>query len=272
MRTVKKIFYVIGVLLVLAVMVLLCTALMQIGMGVLGESMQIAISEDTLYSLSGTLGIALTSIFFAGYAVRKRKLDSNESVEKQPFDVKKAIIYGLLAICVCHIFFSFITTILFSQIFPITYEQTQSSSIYMDILCGLILAPISEEALFRLGLYSLLKRQLKEKSAIVLCALIFGVMHGYNALGVVSCCLAGLVFTLIYERTGNIWYSILAHAMCNLHSLIFNTLERKGIMLFGGLMQYEVNGYNMYHAVVIVAAVLFCAAIGYFYKKRLTRA
>ena len=233
MRTVKKIFYVIGVLLVLAVMVLLCTALMQIGMGVLGESMQIAISEDTLYSLSGTLGIALTSIFFAGYAVRKRKLDSNESVEKQPFDVKKAIIYGLLAICVCHIFFSFITTILFSQIFPITYEQTQSSSIYMDILCGLILAPISEEALFRLGLYSLLKRQLKEKSAIVLCALIFGVMHGYNALGVVSCCLAGLVFTLIYERTGNIWYSILAHAMCNLHSLIFNTLERRVLCYLG---------------------------------------
>ena len=48
MKTIKKICYVIGVLLLLAVMVLVCTALMQIGMGVLGEGMQIAISEDTL--------------------------------------------------------------------------------------------------------------------------------------------------------------------------------------------------------------------------------
>ena len=261
MKTVKKIFYVIGVLLGLAFLVLLSTGLIQVGMGVVGGVMNITISEDTLYSISGTLGIAIVGILFAAYVGKKKRKSQSEDVQAQKFNIKKALLYGVLAICICHVLFSAVTTLLFAQVAPMGYTQSRNSSIYMDILCGVILAPIGEELLFRSGLYSLLKGKLKGVSAIVLCALIFGVVHGYNALGFVSCCLAGVVFTVIYAKTGNVWYSILTHGMCNLHSLIFNAMEQKGVTLLGLPVQYEVNGYNMYHVVVIVAAVVFCAVV-----------
>lgn len=265
MKTVKKIFYSIGVLLALAVMILVCTAVMQLGMGALGKSMNITISEDTLYSISGTSGVALAGIFMAGYVRRKQKQSQNGNIEKQNFDIKKALFYGILAICICHVFFDTAAMILFAQIVPLASEQSRNSNIYMDILCGVILGPMGEELLFRSGLYSLLKRKLKTISAIVLCAFIFAVFHGYNVLGITSCFLAGIFFTFVYEKTGSVWYSIFAHAMCNLCTLFFNTMEQGGVVLFGNPIQYEVNGYNMYHVVVIVIAVLFCAA-AYLYK------
>lgn len=267
MKTVKNIGYVILILLGLAALVLLCTALMQIAMGVFGEIMNIAISEDTLYSVSGTLGIALVGILLAAYVRKKKNQDGN--TQTKDFDIKKALVYGGLAICICQIFFSAVTTLFLARFVPMAYEQTYSGSICINIICGVILAPIGEELLFREGLYSLLKRRFQGVSAIVICALIFGMSHGYHALGIASCCLAGVIFTLIYEKTGSVWYSILAHAMCNLHSLIFNMMEQKGVTFLGLPLQYEVNGYNMYHVAVIVVAVLFCIAIVYFRNMRL---
>lgn len=267
MKTVKNIGYVILILLGLAALVLLCTALMQIAMGVFGEIMNIAISEDTLYSVSGTLGIALVGILLAAYVRKKKIQDRNTQIKD--FDIKKALVYGGLAICICQIFFSAVTTLFLARFVPMAYEQTYSGSICMNILCGIILAPIGEELLFREGLYSLLKQRFQGVSAIVICALIFGMSHGYHALGIASCCLAGVIFTLIYEKTGSVWYSILAHAMCNLHSLIFNMMEQKGVTFLGLPLQYEVNGYNMYHVAVIVVAVLFCIAIVYFRNMQL---
>jgi membrane protease YdiL (CAAX protease family) len=257
MKTVKKIFYSTGVLLVVTVMIFACTAVIQLGMGILGESMHIAISDDMLYSISGNLGVTLAGICIAGYAEKKGKQGSDKNGQGHKFEIKKALLYGIFAICLCHVLFSAVTTILFAQILPIAAEQSESNNIYLDILCGVILAPIGEELLFRSGLYSLLKQKLKSVSAMVLCAGIFAVFHGYNVLGFASCFFAGIIFTLVYEKTGNVRYSILTHALCNLFTLIFNTMEQKGVTLFGNPIQYEVNGYNMYHGIVIVAAVLF---------------
>lgn len=258
MKMVKKIFYSIGVLLVVAVMIFACTAVIQLGMGILGENMNIIFSDDMLYSISGNIGIVLAGICILGYAEKKGKQASNKNGKGNKFEIKKALLYGIFSICLCHILFSFATTILFAQILPIAAEQFESSNIYMDILCGVILAPIGEEVLFRSGVYSLLKRKLKPVSAMILSAGIFAIFHGYNVLGFASCFLAGIIFTFVYRKTGNVRYSILAHALCNLFTLILNTMEQKGVTLFGSPIQYEVNGYNMYHGIVIVAAVLFC--------------
>lgn len=39
---------------------------------------------------------------------------------------------------------------------------------------------------------------------------------------------------------------------------ILNALEDKGITFLGIPMQYEINGFNMVHPVLIIIAVLFC--------------
>lgn len=103
MKTVKKICYSIGVLLVLSVIVFMCTAMIQLTMVALGKIMNITISDDTLYSVSGTIGVAFVGTIIAGY-IRKKQYQ-NKEIDKQKIDVKKLVLYGVLAVCICHVFF-----------------------------------------------------------------------------------------------------------------------------------------------------------------------
>lgn len=266
MKTLKKICYSVGVILLLIVMMLMCTAVVQLIMVTCIKVKDITISDYTLYSVSGTIGIALAGIIIAGY-IRKKQCESRE-IQNQKVDIKKLLLYGVLAVCVCQILFDTVAALLFAHVFPLKNEQSQGSNIYIDILCGVVLAPIGEEMLFRSGLYSLLKRKLKPVTAIVISAFIFAILHGYNLLGITSCFFAGIFFAIVYERTGNVWYSIFTHLMCNLFTLTFNTMEQRDVTLMGSPIQYEINGYNAYNIVVILMAVLFCIA-AYMHKSKL---
>lgn len=261
MKTLKKILYSTGILLGLVLVIFLCTGFIQVGLEIFGNSMNMTISEDTLYSISGTLGILFAGIFASVFAKKKSDRSVGNDLQKQKFCMKKALLYSISAICICRVFFDVVTTILFAQIAPITYEQLINSNIYIDGLCALILAPIGEELLFRSGLYSLLRRNLKVPVAVIFVAVVFGIMHFYNVLGFASCFLAGVFFTLIYERTGNVWFCVFTHTTCNLFSFIMNMMEKMEIPI-----QYEVNGYNTYHIGVVVAAFLFCGTAFYLRK------
>lgn len=266
MKTLKKICYSVGVLLLLMVITLMCTAVVQLIMVTCIKVKDITISDYTLYSVSGTIGIALAGIIIAGY-IRKKQYESRE-IQNQKVDIKKLLLYGVLAVCICQILFDTVAALLFAHVFPLKNEQSQGGNIYIDILCGVVLAPIGEELLFRSGLYSLLKRKLKPVTAIVISAFIFAILHGYNLLGITSCFFAGIFFAIVYERTGNVWYSIFTHLMCNLFTLTFNTMEQRDVTLMGSPIQYEINGYNAYNIVVILMAVLFCIAV-YMHKSKL---
>ena len=63
------------------------------------------------------------------------------------------------------------------------------------------------------------------------------------------------MFSLIYIKTGYIGYSILAHIGCNAFSAIMNVLENSNVKLFNIPLQYEMNWYNMFHPMFIVAAM-----------------
>ena len=154
-----------------------------------------------------------------------------------------------------------VITLLFSSAFPVV-EQAQGSvsNVYVDLISAIIVAPMIEELLFRMGIYTLLRRKFSRVSAITICAFGFALMHGYQLQGFLSCLVAGFVFTLIYDKTGNLWYSIGAHMLCNLFAHIMNELEYAGVTWFGVPLQYEVNGYNTYHPVIIIAAMAFCGA------------
>lgn len=266
MKTLKKICYSVGVILLLIVMMLMCTAVVQLIMVTCIKVKDSTISDYTLYSVSGTIGIALAGIIIAGY-IRKKQCESRE-IQNQKVDIKKLLLYGVLAVCICQILFDIVSALLFAHIFPLKNEQSQGGKIYIDILCGVVLAPIGEELLFRSGLYSLLKRKLKPVTAIVISAFIFAILHGYNLLGIASCFFAGIFFVIVYERTGNVWYSIFTHLMCNLFTLTFNTMEQRDVTLMESPIQYEINGYNAYNIVVILMAVLFCIAV-YMHKSKL---
>ena len=84
---------------------------------------------------------------------------------------------------------------------------------------AVVVAPVTEEILFRGFLYATIRRYVGPLGAISLTALGFSLLHNY-AFGFLSLFLIGFLLGYLYERTGSLAASIAAHAANNLYSLL----------------------------------------------------
>lgn len=272
MKQVKNLFYVIGLVLGLGVIVLVSgMVLAGVGLAIV-KGLGIAINEDMVYHMSGNLGIGVAGILVAIYV--KKKNYANAMQAKKPFQIKAAAYYAGWAFSLCSVLFYAVTTFLFAHVFSLTEEANAvvenggSLTLLGELVLSVFLAPVLEELLFRYGFYNLLRRRMQEKGSIFWCTLVFAVIHGYSLQGFCMCLAAGLVFLLIYIRSGNIGYSIIAHMTCNLAASVMNVLEDKGVTLLGMPIQYEVNGFNMVHPALIVVTAVYCILCVVIAKKK----
>jgi membrane protease YdiL (CAAX protease family) len=87
------------------------------------------------------------------------------------------------------------------------------------IIFALVVAPVSEELIFRAGLFRFLRTRAPRWIAFVASAGLFALLHA-NWVSFLPLCVLGLVFAVAYERTGSLTVPILAHALFNLNSLL----------------------------------------------------
>jgi uncharacterized protein len=108
------------------------------------------------------------------------------------------------------------------------FSETKSQFLLAAMLfVACVLAPINEELLFRRGLYHFLRQKLHRPAAVLLSAVLFGILH-MNWAGFLPLTMLGALLALAYEWTGDIRVSILTHALFN-----FTTV----MMLFLGVPQ-----------------------------------
>lgn len=107
---------------------------------------------------------------------------------------------------------------------PVEFIQQNPPAAQLVILgfAAVVLAPVAEEALFRGVLYTALKQRGYPRLALWLTAILFGLIHLNLAVAIPLMVLA-LVFTWLYEATGNLLAPIAAHAL-------FNGLNFAGLM------------------------------------------
>ena len=93
--------------------------------------------------------------------------------------------------------------------------ETQSLKEVFNIACyALVVAPVLEEFLFRGILFRAMKRPLGVGPALVISAILFGLVH-QNVLSFVPLTFLGIILALSYERTGDLRTCILIHAGFN---------------------------------------------------------
>ncbi|MBW8782852.1 MAG: CPBP family intramembrane metalloprotease [Verrucomicrobia bacterium] len=80
-------------------------------------------------------------------------------------------------------------------------------------------APLTEELIFRAGLFRYLRTRVPRWIALPVPAALFAALHG-NLVAFVPLFLLGVLFSLAYERTGRIAVTIVAHGLFNLHTLL----------------------------------------------------
>jgi len=95
---------------------------------------------------------------------------------------------------------------------------TQGKSV---VLVGLavIVAPVSEELIFRAGLFRYARFRLPRWAALLLPACLFAALHT-NLATFAPLVVLGVLLSLAYERTGNIVAPMIAHSLFNLNTVL----------------------------------------------------
>ncbi len=82
------------------------------------------------------------------------------------------------------------------------------------LFAAAVCAPIGEELIFRGFLYPVAKRFSERWFATIFSSMLFGVVH-WNLAGLPMLFVMGVLFVILYERTGSLWAPILCHAVFN---------------------------------------------------------
>ncbi len=153
--------------------------------------------------------------------------------------------------------FSILFVILTESFFPSyqTVENTMNAArnSYVEMLVVLLIGPIFEEIIFRGAIFSVLKNNMPLIPAIIIQAILFGLLHGNPLQGIYAFFL-GIVLCLIYLYTGSILGDILCHIIFNiLGSVIFPIL----FAIFPSIL------------ILITFGIIFLLFAFYFYKRAL---
>ncbi|MDR1279800.1 MAG: CPBP family intramembrane metalloprotease [Opitutaceae bacterium] len=84
---------------------------------------------------------------------------------------------------------------------------------------AVVVAPLTEEIVFRAGLFRFLHRRMAPWVAMLVTSAAFASLH-MNVAAFVPLCVLGMVLAFAYERTGNILVPVVAHALFNLNTII----------------------------------------------------
>lgn len=91
---------------------------------------------------------------------------------------------------------------------------------FMVVAFGLVIvAPFSEELLFRGFIQRIMERNMNRWLAVILAGILFGVAH-FDLTLIPATMLIGIFFGYLFLRTGNLLYPFTAHAVYNLISLL----------------------------------------------------
>lgn len=102
------------------------------------------------------------------------------------------------------------------DLFGKTHEP---GKLLLMITMATILAPLSEELTFRAGIFRFFRGRIPRVWAYVLPAAVFAILH--RNLSVFAPLFAlGLFFSLVYQRTGRILVTIIAHGLFNLNTVL----------------------------------------------------
>ncbi len=187
-------------------------------------------SKDTAYA-DTLIELCLTFIVIIFY-YRKFIVDWNEFKKNSKNNWKECLInFGLLFIV--KIAASVITSVI-CLFLGIEFAESNNQKIIellihnaplMMLISSVILAPIVEEGIFRLGFKKVIDNK---KVYILISGLIFGLMHVFPTdLGIALAIAQSIVYVAlgvtlayIYERKNNIYFVIVPHALNNLLGIL----------------------------------------------------
>jgi membrane protease YdiL (CAAX protease family) len=100
------------------------------------------------------------------------------------------------------------------------FAETQSPLLVSGLAAlAVVLAPLSEELLFRAGIFRFARDHAPRAAALLLSSILFASLHG-NLASFLPLTLLGLGLALAYERAGSLVAPVVLHALFNLNTTV----------------------------------------------------
>jgi len=131
------------------------------------------------------------------------------------------------------------------------------------------IGPLAEELLFREGfLGSMLRSKVNPWIAIILSAVLFGAVHanGWQGIPAIS---AGIIWGVLYWKTGNIVIPVIIHVINNTLSIVFDSIGMGGVSEETKLYNF-IGGKNVGIAVCCVFAIISLVLLIKYLKREKT--
>lgn len=197
---------------------------------VVTEKVMESYMDHSLYlmAVSAILTIPILSILLKG----RRKKEGGLLWQKEEGKGSWALLV-LMSVCLCISFNSLISYSGLEQLsksYQETAELLYSGGFLLEILVVGILAPISEEFIFRGMIFETLCHYTKPWAAGVVSALMFGVYHGNLVQGVYAFCI-GCMLAFFCKRYGSLLAPIVAHITANVVSVCITEIDLIGNVL-----------------------------------------
>lgn len=191
--------------------------------------------------------IVTVLIFLIIYAIRKKKLTEEILLKKtKPMNIVIAVLIGTSV----WLFNSGILVLL--QLNGLLMEQFQGmneilnplteGNLFIMVLTIGIVAPFTEEFLFRGVIYRTLSKNISIPVTIIIQGVLFGIYHA-NLIQGVYASLLGIIFGFITHKTQSLWPAIIAHMTNNTIAVIipavmgdiFNTTSCMIFVIIGSI-------------------------------------
>ena len=143
-------------------------------------------------------------------------------------------------------------------------DSLYGGSIIFEFIAMVIIAPLLEEILFRGIIFARLREYMSVKVAIVISALIFGIIHGNVVQGIYAF-IIGICLAYIYERYNTLLAAVLFHMSANLMSVIMTEYEPVVRLISKALV------YNIIGVVCLVMGIIMLISINRHIAKDVSR-
>lgn len=177
------------------------------------------------YELETAMCLCITAVLLPGFLKNERKEHDLLYENRLSFkDVLCSALYGVALYLTVDVLLVMVGG--FVDISEMIEESEEAVSpvftgtLLMDMLLLGVISPVSEEIMVRGVMFNRLRSFMDENDAVMLTAILFGVMHLGSVLQMFYTFLMGYVITKAYSKYENILVPILMHAFFNLSNFI----------------------------------------------------
>lgn len=169
--------------------------------------------------LSKVAALILLILIFHLYnpSVFKKLSVKSFSIKLIPFLIICSLVTKITV--VFYIIFALFQSKITFSLYPITTE------VLLAFISVVLLTPLLEEFFMRGIVYNLLKKKYSIPVAVLINTLLFTLLHMSSLWNILAAFISGLILVIIYQRFGNIWYSVILHGMINAFPFLIGFLH-----------------------------------------------